>query len=45
MFCKRFIINAGIKEIVFRIDKDNYETIEVKQYIENDDSLEGKFGY
>ena len=45
MFCKRFIINAGIKEIILRNDKDNYQIVDVNEYIENDDSLEGKFGY
>lgn len=45
MFCKRFIINAGIKTIILRNNKDEYEIIKVEKYIENDDSLEGKFGY
>jgi dCMP deaminase len=45
MLCKRFIINAGIKEIILRNTKDEYTVIDVNDYIENDDSLEGKFGY
>ena len=45
MFCKRFIINAGIKEDVLRNNKDDYTIVSVDEYIENDDSLEGKFGY
>ncbi len=45
MFCKRFIINAGIKEVVLRNNKDDYTIVSVDEYIENDDSLEGKFGY
>ena len=45
MFCKRFIINAGIKEIVLWNDKDNYQIVDVNSYIEDDDSLAGKFGY
>ena len=37
--CKRFIINAGIKEIVIRDDKKHYRIINTKEYIENDDTL------
>ena len=43
--CKRMIINAGIKEIVIRETKTKYTTIEVKDFIENDESLEGVKGY
>ena len=45
MFCKRFIINAGIKKVVLRDDEDHYTVIDTDEYIKNDDSLEGKFGY
>ena len=45
MFCKRFIINAGIKKIVVRNTKEEYTEIDVNTFIENDDSLEGVFGY
>lgn len=43
--CKRMIINAGIKEIIVRDTKDEYRVIDVNTFIENDDSLEGVFGY
>jgi dCMP deaminase len=43
--CKRFILNAGIKNVIVRIDREKYEIIDVSSYIENDDSLSGKFGY
>ena len=43
--CKRFIINSGITTIVHRDSKTKYRVIEVKDFIDNDDSLEGKFGY
>lgn len=43
--CKRLVINAGIEKVIVRDDKDNYRTIEVKDWIENDESLEGTFGY
>ena len=37
--CTRFIINAGIKKLVIRDDKENYHTIDVIEYIQNDDTL------
>lgn len=43
--CKRMVINAGIKEVVIRDDKDNYRIIDVNDWIANDESLEGKKGY
>lgn len=43
--CKRFIINSGIKKIIIRDTKDDYREVSVKDLIENDESLEGKFGY
>ncbi|MCL2383663.1 MAG: deaminase [Oscillospiraceae bacterium] len=43
--CKRLIINAGIKDVIARTDKDNYITIPVSEWIENDDSLDGTLGY
>lgn len=43
--CKRMVINAGIKEVIIRDDKDNYRIIPVTDWIDNDESLEGKRGY
>lgn len=43
--CKRMVINAGIKEVVIRDDHDNFRVIPVSDWIENDESLEGKKGY
>lgn len=43
--CKRMIINAGIKDIYIRDDKDHYRHINVSEYIENDETLDGKKGY
>ena len=45
ILCKRFILNAGIKEVIIRKDKNNYEVIDTKTYIDNDESLDEKFGY
>ena len=43
--CKRMIINAGIKEVIIRNTKTDYTIIDVKEFIENDESLEGVKGY
>ena len=45
MMCKRQIINAGIATVIIRDDKENYRIIDVNEWIENDDSLSGVFGY
>lgn len=44
--CKRMIINSGIKTVIIRNDMDNFTVVDVeKDWIENDESLEGKLGY
>lgn len=43
--CKKMIINAGIKDMYIRDTNDKYRHIDVSEYIENDDSLDGKRGY
>lgn len=43
--CKRMIINAGIKEVIVRDSKRDYTVIEVKDFIENDESLDYSLGY
>ncbi len=43
--CKRMVINAGIEKVYVRDDKDSYRVIEVSDWIENDESLEGVMGY
>ncbi len=45
MMCKRLVINAGIEKVVIRDNKNDYRTIEVASWIEDDDSLSGVFGY
>lgn len=45
MMCKRMIINAGITKVIFRNTKDEFYTVDVNEWIENDDSLSGQFGY
>ena len=43
--CKRLIINAGISNIVVRIDKTNFKIIDVNDWVKEDESLIGKKGY
>lgn len=44
--CKRMIINAGIETVVIRQDKDHFRVISVQEeWVQNDESLEGTFGY
>lgn len=43
--CKRLVINAGIKQVVVRESKNEYTVYDVNEWIENDDSLSGQFGY
>ena len=43
--CKKTIINAGIKKIVIRNTKAKYTIIDVEEFIKNDETLDGAFGY
>ena len=43
--CKLMVINAGIEKVIVRDTKDKYRVIDVNEWIENDDSLSGEFGY
>ncbi len=43
--CKRQIINSGIEKVYIRDTHEEYRVIEVKTWIEDDESLVGKFGY
>lgn len=44
--CKRLIINAGISSVIIRNTLETYTVIDVyKQWVENDESMEGLFGY
>lgn len=43
--CKRLIINSGIEKVIIRNDKNKFTEIFVKEWIENDESLLGQFGY
>jgi dCMP deaminase len=43
--CKKLAINAGIEKLVVRDDAENFRVIKVSDWIDDDDSLAGKFGY
>ena len=45
MMCKRQVINAGISRVIVRENKEEYTVYDVEDWVENDDSLTGKFGY
>ena len=45
MMCKRMVINAGISRVIIRTGTDNYKIVDVQSWIDEDDSLSGKFGY
>lgn len=43
--CKRLIINSGIKEVVIRDDPGKFRCIEVRDWVEDDESLKNSYGY
>lgn len=43
--CKRLVINAGIETIYIRDSKEEYRKVSVSEWIEQDESLDGTFGY
>lgn len=43
--CKRLIINAGISTVIVRDTNNDFRTIMVDSWVENDESLEGKDSY
>ncbi len=45
MMCKRQVLNAGISTVIIRDTETEYRIIQTSDWIENDDSLSGIFGY
>ena len=43
--CKRMIINAGIVRVIIRNTKDSFTSVNVDDWIYNDESLTGTRGY
>lgn len=43
--CKRLVINSGIKKVVIRKNEIDYNVVDVNDWVLNDESLAGGFGY
>ena len=43
--CKRMVINAGIETVIVRDTETEFREIAVQDWIDNDESLQGSFGY
>lgn len=43
--CKRVVINSGIAKVIVRDSKDKYREINVQDWVNDDESLDGKLGY
>lgn len=43
--CKRMIINAGIVRVVIRNNKNAFTVVKVQDWVVNDESVDGFFGY
>lgn len=43
--CKRMVINAGIERVIVRDTETEFREISVQDWIDNDESLQGSFGY
>lgn len=43
--CKRLIINAGISKVIVRNTKKEFTAVYVQEWVDNDESINGTFGY
>ena len=43
--CKRQIINAGISQVGIRRDQNQYDVIDVNDWVQHDELLDGRIGY
>ena len=43
--CRKLIINSGINKVYVRVNKTHYNVININDWIESDDLLEGKISY
>lgn len=43
--CKRLIINSGIEKVIVRNNKSDFTQTYVSKWVEDDESIEGSFGY
>lgn len=45
LLCRKMIINAGIEKVFVRNDKNNYTEINVNDWVQNDELLNGQTEY
>lgn len=45
LMCRKMIINAGIAQVIVRKDENNYNIIDVNDWINNDEFLNGEISY
>ena len=45
LMCRKLIINAGIDKVIVRVNKEEFKTFLVQEWIENDELLNGQLQY
>lgn len=45
LMCRKVIINSGIKQVVVRKNKNEYNVIDVQEWVDNDELLNGQTTY
>ncbi len=45
LMCRKLIINSGIRRVIIRISKNDYKIIDVNEWIEKDELLNGQISY
>lgn len=45
LMCRKLIINSGIEQVIVRVNKTEYTTFYIKDWIENDELLNGQISY
>ena len=45
LMCRKMIINSGIKDVIVRVNKTEYKIIDVAEWINNDEILNGEISY
>jgi len=43
--CRKMIINSGISEVIVRVNREEYNKIDVQEWIEHDELLDGQTSY
>ena len=45
LMCRKLIINAAIKQVIVRVNKEAYNIFDVEDWVENDELLNGQMEY